>query len=149
MAQRNELPVDSIALALSENTLNLIAKNAAQAAASKAGLGLDALTVHVAPGEGGNLKVRASAVVHWHFVKAPAELDGELSLADDGTLTVEKLHLKSANPLVSAGIKTYEGKLVGLTIEPKSYLPEGFPGLKSVEVDGTGGVLRLTAALDA
>lgn len=149
MAQLNELPADSIAVALSENTLNLIAKNAATHAAEKAGVGLDALAIHVAPGEGSNLKVHASAVVHWHFVKAPAELEGELSLANDGTLVVEKLHLKSANPLVSAGIKSYEGKLVGLTIVPKTYLPEGFPGLKNVKVDGTGGVLRLTAALDA
>ncbi len=149
MAELNDLPADSLALALSENTLNLIAKDAAQAAAAKAGVGLDALAIHVAPGEGDNLKVHASAVVHWHFVKAPAELVGELSLSSNGTLVVESLHLKSANPLVSAGIKSYEGKLVGLTIEPKTYLPEGFPRLKNVKIDGTGGVLRLTAALDA
>lgn len=149
MAELNDLPADSLALALSESTLNLIAKDAAQAAAAKAGLGFDALALHVSPGEGGNLKVHASAVVHWHFVKAPAELEGEVSLADNGTIVIQSLQLKSANPLVSAGMKAYESKLVGLTIESKSYLPSGFPALKNVRADGTGGVLRLTAALDA
>ncbi len=147
MSIQNDLPADSVALALSAKTLTFIAANAVQAAANDAGFKISDLAVDVAPSASGNVHVHATGTVHWKVLKAPAEVNGDLNVAPNGALAIENLELSSSNPLVSGVLKPIQSKVAGFKVSPQQYLPAGFPALADVALDATGGVLRLTGRL--